>query len=649
MRKLCISDSIRLNNKNLLKISIDKIKTRASSSIIAEINGTILLITVVYSKSNEMNFFPLKIEYLEKFYANKKIPCNYYRREGRPSEREVMIARLIDRSIRPMFLEKINHEIQISITVLSINTKINPDLIAINGTAAALSLTQIPFEPIAAVKIIYDKKTFSNSSLRKKEIFDNNIIISGSKNKISMLEGHFEEINNNTLLNYIKRGSKEFKKIINFINKFKKKIYIQKNTNILKTKYLITAKKEKKKKIYKKKISTNVKKRKIFIINRIEKDLLREKIIKSNKRLDGRSFSHIRKILINLNFLKNIHGSAVFARGDTQAIVNLTLSGHRDAQLTDCVFYSHYKDSFILHYNFPSYAVNEMGNIRITKRREIGHANLAKKALLNILPVYEKFSYIIRIVSEITSSDGSSSMATVCGSSLALMNSGIPIRKHIAGIAMGLIKKNNINIILSDISGKEDSIGDMDFKITGTQNGLTALQMDTKINSIRIDIFKRILSQAKKNLKKILNTMKNSIKEPKRSLFKDMYKVKIFKIDKIKTKDIIGKNGVIIKKLINQHKCDIDLDNNGLIKISSFLLSNINFAVDEIKKITQNNIIANKVKIIKLTQFGALVSFFLKNKKLLNINIMNKHKQNNSQWIIKKNLNFDISTSKLIK
>ena len=674
-----IKKSVILSNKKELTVEIGKIAQKASSSVVIEIDGTVLLVTIVYSENNETDFLPLKVEYLERFYASGRIPCNYFKREGKPSEREILIARLVDRSIRPMFPKNFSYELQITITVMSINPEINPDTIAINGASIALAITGLPFKLVSATRVTYkNNNIIINPNTSELKSSDIDFIIAGNGSSISMLEGNFNEIDKNRLINIINYSKPELEKItkfiatikeeskiknIKYIDKFNTESYLSiKNKYATDLSYLYKKYNYNDESINKFKLSfinnylkdtdkdnLNIKKNMLLFLNLIERTILRKKIADENKRLDQRSFTDIRQIEINYNFLKRIHGSSVFTRGETQAISNITIGSYKDAQLIDCVFFSHYKNNFILHYNFPPYAVNEIGNINITKRREIGHGNLAKKALLPIIPSYDEYPFVIRIVSEITSSNGSSSMATVCASSLALSNAAVPIKSHVAGIAMGLIKEENKYIVLSDISGEEDFLGDMDFKLAGTIVGITALQMDIKIDGITTDIIEKILDQGMLGIKKILCIMNENIKNSNIEVNKNVPKIKTIKINKNKIKDLIGKNGLTIKSLIEKFKCDIDVSNDGLVRISSIVSQNIDVIINEIKNLTREIKIGMifEGKVIKLASFGAFINLFHKKDGLLHISKINKHKLNNPNWEIEEGSTLNVIISKI--
>lgn len=673
-----ISKEIIINNQKLI-IETGKIARNTASSILADMDGTTLLVSVVYQENEGKDFLPLKVEYFEKYYASGKIPCNYFKREGKPSEREILISRLIDRSIRPMFDKNTNYDIQITITVLSINPEINPDIIAIIATSAALSISGLPFTTIAAIKIGYKNGNFminpSPVDLKDSII---ETTIAGTNDKIIIIESNCNETQEDLFINCIEVGLSKINKIIDDINNFKENIKIIRvddKNNIYENLYdyinnnfkneiediIKTNKNKEKKAILTEEIIKKVKltytneyneKEKFLIfsiIDEIEKKILRENLIKNNNRKDSRSYTEIRKIIATTSFLKNTHGSSLFSRGDTQALVSVTLGTQKDTQLIDCVFHNNQKQEFILHYNFPPYAVNEIGNPGITKRREIGHGNLAKKALSPVLPQKEDFPYVIRIVSEITESNGSSSMATVCGGSLALMDAGIPIKSHVAGIAMGIIKEKDQYIILSDISEEEDHIGDMDLKVAGTVNGITAIQMDVKTQGLEIKIIKEALIQAKNGINYIINLMNQKINKPNVNLPKCMPKMTKIKINKNKIKDVIGKGGITIKSITEKYDCKIDINNEGIVTISSTSNEDIELIVNEITSITKDITIGSsfKGKVIKLAQFGAFINILPKRDGLLHISKINKYKLDNPNWEIEEGSIIDVIISKI--
>ncbi len=638
------NEKIKILNKYVY-IETGKIAKNTLSSIFIEENGTALLVTIVQKENCEGIFFPLKVDYFERYYASGKIPGGYSKREGRASDREVLISRLIDRSIRPMFPKDFQNEVHITVTVLSINKEVNPDILAIIGTSIALSISGLPFEPIAAIRIGYNNKFLIHPETSELNGSKLDLVVSGTKTKIVMIEANCKEISESLFFSALHECKTVFDEIINQINEFKNGIDIKKveyesylNTECLvniedlqkiKEIYTLNDEKEIKEKfeilkatVLGKQNNESINRKKISsYVQNIGKNELRNKILKSKKRLDNRNFEDIRNISIDINFLKNTHGSALFTRGETQAIVSTTLGIQKDAQSVDCVFYENQLFDFMLHYNFPSYAVNEIGGNNTIKRREIGHGNLAKKALENVIPDKETFPYVIRLVSEITESNGSSSMATICGGSLSLMATGVPIKQHVAGIAMGIILEENDIAILTDISGSEDDIGDMDFKISGTKDGITALQMDMKIPGIDLEIIEKIVKQAKDGIKQILQIMNSKINKPLDRLSTSVPKIRKIKIDKEQIKNIIGKNGVIIKSLVERYDCKIDINEEGIVLISSKYEDNINNVIEEIDYITKEIEIGAifKGKVIKLTQFGAFVNIKDKKDGLLHI------------------------------
>jgi polyribonucleotide nucleotidyltransferase len=642
----------------VLNLEIGKTARNTASSVLLDIDGTTVLVTIVYGSVCNNEFFPLKIDYSERFYSSGKIPCNYYRREGKPSEREILIARLIDRSIRPMFPKNLNIEIQISVTVLSINFNINPDIIAINGVSIALMLSELPFEIIACIRVCYRNGLFIINPLSEDMVdIEFEMIISGNNNKISMIEGSFKEISCDIIDNCFNFSLKNLSNLINLItnlninNITKNNKFYKNNDDLILDNKIIEDKLSlfyehneinfKSIKLYKEELCNQIVLQNNFVLKKdaenlifnIEKKILRDRILKFKFRIDNRSINDIRLINIENKILKNVHSSSLFTRGGTQSLAIVTLGTYKDAQNIDCVFFSNYKNNFILHYNFLPYAVNEIGNLNIVKRREIGHGNLAKNAIISVLPSYNDFPYTIRIVSEILESNGSSSMATICSSSLALMECGVPIKKHVAGVAMGLIKNKNTYdyVILTDISEEEDFIGDMDFKIAGTIDGITAIQMDLKIDGIELEIIRNVISDGFLAVKKIISIMNQSISRPSKNLPLKAPKIKILKIDKDKIKDIVGKNGIIIKELIEKYNCDININNEGIIKISSLSYSNIVLAVNEIKILIKDFKLGMilKGKIVKMVQFGCFVNLSNKIDGFLHISKINNFKIKN--------------------
>ncbi|WP_343154634.1 polyribonucleotide nucleotidyltransferase [Buchnera aphidicola (Pseudoregma panicola)] len=665
------------NNTVILETGI--IAKQATSAVVANIDDTIVLVTVVFNKKvkEENNFFPLKVDYQERTYAAGRIPGGFFRREGRPSENEILIARLIDRPIRPLFPEGLLNEIQIVATVISVNPQINPDIVAVIGTSAALNISGIPFfGPIGISRVGFiNKKYCLNPIVQDMKFSSLDLVVSGTKNAILMVEAESNMLTEKEILNAILFGHKNQKKLIKNISLFSKKVIKPK----IDCNFLLNKKKlfYKIKKFYKDKIVSsyltkfklereekiNILKNEIlnFIslkypkynkieiensINLVEKYIFRNIILNNFSRIDKRNFNEIRKIYIQTGTLPRVHGSSLFTRGQTQSLVSVTLGTSRDAQNLDELL-GDKTDNFLFHYNFPSYSVGEIGLYGSPKRREIGHGRLAKKSLIAAMPNTKEFPYTIRIVSEITESNGSSSMASVCGASLALMDAGVPIKFAIAGIAMGLIKRCNEYVILSDISGEEDRFGDMDFKVSGSFIGITSLQMDIKIEGITIEIIKVALEKAKLARLKILKIMSNHINAPKKEISIFAPRIHTIKIDPCKIKDVIGKGGSVIRMLTEETGTTIEIEDDGTVKISSSLKDQAKNAIKKIKKIT-SEIEVGKIysgKITKIVEFGAFVSIGSGKEGLVHISqISNKRISKVSNFL---NINQNVSVKVL--
>lgn len=629
--------------RNNIVLETGRIARQATSSIIASMDDTVVIISLVVSKQekSECDFFPLTVNYQERTYAAGRFPGGFFRRENRPNENEILISRLIDRPIRPLFYRNFSNEVQITATVVSVNPQINPDIITIIGTSAALSISGIPFlGPIGAARVgLIDNKYILNPTQDELINSTTDIVISSTNKAIIMLDlsanienenkildgiifGHNQQqiviekiqdlVDKSRINKWILNKKDENKDIKNKIkNEFKDKIFqvyskmdkLKRNETINEIKsniineFLITEKNTNKNEI-------------INILQDIEKETLRSLIIDKNIRLDGRKYDEIRIPEIVLGILPRTHGSVLFTRGDTQALVTVTLGTERDAQNIDELI-GERVDRFLLHYNFPPYCTGEIGIIGFPKRREIGHGKLAKKGIITVIPNEKEFPYTIRVVSEITESNGSSSMASVCGASLALMDAGVPIKSAIAGISMGLIKKNSNFAILSDILGEEDHIGDMDFKITGNRNGISAVQMDIKsINSVDFNILDMLLKQSKKSREDILDFMDNAIKYPRLELSKFAPKIHTIKINPNKIRDVIGKGGIVIKSLTEKTNTKIDIENDGTIKIASLDNKKAYQAICKIQEIV-SEIEINKIykgTVTRIMHFGIFVN-----------------------------------------
>ncbi|VFP85980.1 Polyribonucleotide nucleotidyltransferase [Buchnera aphidicola (Cinara pseudotaxifoliae)] len=630
--------------KHSVSLETGMIARQATASVLASMDDTTALITVVSSTTPVLSgqkFFPLIVNYQERTYAAGRIPGGFFRREGRPSENEILISRLIDRPIRPLFPKEFLNEVQIIVTVISVNPQINPDIISIIGVSAALCISGLPFSgPIGAARVgLIDNEYILNPSV---EIIKNScldLIVSGTKKTILMVEAEANILSEENILQAILFGHEKQKLLIDNIFTFSKKANKFPNVNFTenasdRTLYNLIAKKfskdiESAYRVFIKQdrlSKLNDIKQKIIIdllsednsltnlkieenIYALERNIVRQRILKDNVRIDSRMNDIIRPIDVRTGVLPRVHGSALFTRGETQALVSATLGTSRDAQNLDDLLGDR-TDNFIFHYNFPPYSVGEIGIVGSPKRREIGHGKLAKRSFVAVMPNIEEFPYTIRLVSEITESNGSSSMASVCGASLALMDAGVPIKSAIAGIAMGLIKEKNTYVILSDILGDEDYLGDMDFKVAGSRIGITALQMDIKISGITSDIIKDALYQAKFARLKILDIMEATLEIPRSDISKFAPRIYTMKINPEKIKNVIGKGGSTIRMLTEETGTVIEIKDDGIVKISATVGEKAKHAIRRIKEITED-IIIGKVysgKVTRILDFGAFVS-----------------------------------------
>ena len=641
-----IKKEIQWGGKKLV-LETGRIARQASGAVLATYGETTILCTVVASKESreDVDFLPLTVSYQEKTFAAGKIPGGFFKREARPSDKETLISRLIDRPIRPLFPENYFNETQIICTLLNLDQDTSPDIVAFVGAAAALALSGAPIKStVAAAKVGYiDKKFVLNPSNSQLENSDLNLIVAGTKDGVLMVESEVKELSEKTMLDAVMFAHKEFQDVIKFIETFAKgkKIpeikykdeNVDKNLkdlfNNIEKKYkdkFVKAYKEKDKSIRSDTLS-EIRKNIIdeFVIEdneeitenlvssatkKVEKELVRSSILKTGKRIDERDTKTVRPIKAEVGVLSRVHGSSLFTRGETQALVVTTLGTGLDEQIIDDLE-GEYKERFMLHYNFPPYSVGEASMLRGPGRREIGHGKLAWRAIKPLMPIKDKFPYTIRVVSEITESNGSSSMATVCGTSLSLMDAGVPLEKPIAGIAMGLIKEKEDYAILSDILGDEDHLGDMDFKVAGTKDGITALQMDIKITSITKEIMEKALAQALDGRIKILSEMDKAITSSRKELNSNAPQIEVIKIDPSKIKDVIGSGGKVIKSITEETGAKIDIEDDGTIKIASSDAEGGKLALEKIENITAepelNEIYTGTV--VKIMDFGAFVNF----------------------------------------
>ena len=634
-----ISKSVKIGN-NTLTIDTGKLARQANGAVTVRYGDTMVLVTAVASEEEreDIDFFPLSVEYREKTYAAGKIPGGFFKREGRPSEKEILSARLIDRPIRPLFPEKFNSEIQIIATIISMDKENDADVLAAVGASAALCISDIPFEgPIASVRVgKMDGQFVINPTFSEVTKCSLEFIVAGSEDSIVMVEGEAKEISETEMIEAIKIAHEDIKKIIGLqkeliseVAKEKReitevvlpdniesrieKLAIAKLHDVL----LIKEKKERRKAISNIKVEVQEQlaedypgNEKIIdeLLYNLEKKETRSMMLKSGIRLDGRKAEGIRDITCEIGYLPRSHGSAVFTRGQTQSLGVTTLGTRIDEQRIDALEGESYKN-YMLHYNFPPFSTGEVKMMRGTSRREIGHGNLAERAFKPVLPQDNLFPYTIRIVSDILESNGSSSMATICSASLSLMDAGVPIKSSVAGIAMGLIKEENDLMILSDILGDEDHLGDMDFKVAGTREGITAIQMDIKIKGISFEIMESALERAKTGRIHILDIMDNTINKAREDLSKYAPRIQTIKVPMDKIGIVIGPSGKTIKKIIEDTGVSIDIEDDGTTNIASSDMEALKKAMNMVNALVKNPEIGEyyRGKVKKVTNFGAFV------------------------------------------
>ena len=636
-----ISKEIIINDQKIV-LETGKIARQANGSVLVSCEGTTILATVAGRKEakEDQSFFPLSVNYQEKTYAAGKIPGGFFKREGRPSEKETLISRLIDRPLRPSFPDDFLNEIQVILTVVSLNPEIQTDILSMIGASAAISISDIPFNgPIGGARVGYiDNKFVINPTVSQMENSKLDLIVAGSNEAILMVESEVDILSEEIMLDAVMAGHDAIKETIKGIDGLVKEAgkekWIIETTKVdedlkkivndfaydrIKTAYQTADKVDRQSQLEQIKndaIENIVEGSEKYetsdvlsLIKKIEKEIVRSKILNGEPRIDGRDTETVRDINIELGLLERAHGSALFTRGETQAIVATTLGTERSSQIIDALE-GEYKDKFMLHYNFPPYSVGETGFIGSPKRREIGHGKLARRSLEAVLPEMDKFPYAIRLVSEITESNGSSSMATVCGSSLSLMHAGIPIKSHVAGIAMGLVKDGDQFKVLTDILGDEDHLGDMDFKVAGTSEGITALQMDIKIDGITKSIMEDALEQAKKARLHILDIMNESISKPSNDYSPYAPSIITITVAKDKIRDVIGKGGATIRSLTEVTGAQIDINDDGIVTIASVDQSSGQMAKDKIELLTAD-VEKNKIyegRVSKIMDFGAFVT-----------------------------------------
>ena len=625
-----------------LKLETGKIARQADSTVIATYGGTTVMCNVVAAKeaNPDMDFFPLTVNYQEKYYSVGKIPGGFFKREARPTEKETLVSRLIDRPVRPLFHKDFKNETQVTCTVLSHDQENDSDVVAMVAASAALTLSGLPFlGPLGAIKIGFiddefvvnpSKSQLSNSKLE--------LVLAGTKEGVLMIESEAHELSEKQMLDAVVLGQENYKTVIEAIISLAKKAakepweLKEKDEEIknLPSKinedfgkefidaYKITEKQKRSERLSSLRNEISEK----FVsetlspvlvsdaIKNVEKDIVRGELINTGNRIDGRDTKTVRPIVCETGVLERTHGSALFTRGETQALVVSTLGTGQDEQRIDAID-GEYTENFMLHYNFPPYSVGEVGRIGSTSRREIGHGKLAWRAIHPMLPSKEKFPYTYRVVSEITESNGSSSMATVCGTSMSLMDAGVPLERPVAGIAMGLIKENDKYVILSDILGDEDHLGDMDFKVAGTSEGITSLQMDIKITSITAEIMEEALAQAKDGRFHILGEMAKAIDKPNQSISQYAPTITNLQINKDKIREVIGKGGAVIREISETTGAKIEINDEGLVSIAAVDQKSGNDALEWIKGIVEEPEIGKIYdgKVIKIMDFGAFVNF----------------------------------------
>jgi polyribonucleotide nucleotidyltransferase len=629
--------------RHTLTLETGEIARQAHGAVVVNMDDTVVLVTVVGRKDVKpgQDFFPLTVDYQERTYAAGKIPGGFFKREGRPSEKEVLTSRLIDRPIRPLFPEGFYNEIQVIATVVSSNSEVDSDIPAMIGASAALAISGIPFDgPIGAARVGYlNGEYVLNPTATELKTSQLNLVVAGTSQAVLMVESEAMELAEDVMLGAVVYGHQQMQSVINAINELADEVGkplwdlapSQKDTVLvdrisalaeseLRQAYGLRQKQARTEKI-------DAARAKVLaevvpegsgtehvnlvksIFSDIEAKIVRTQILNGEPRIDGRDTRTVRPITIRAGVLPRAHGSALFTRGETQALAVATLGTARDEQIIDALM-GEYTERFMLHYNFPPYSTGETGRVGTPKRREVGHGRLAKRALLAVLPAPEEFSYSMRVVSEITESNGSSSMASVCGGCLALMDAGVPLKAHVAGIAMGLIKDGNRFAVLTDILGDEDHLGDMDFKVAGTENGVTALQMDIKIQGITKEIMNVALKQAREGRMHILGIMRETLSSARSELSAYAPRMITIKIKPEKIRDVIGKGGAVIRAITEETGTTIDINDDGTVTIACVSSEGGEAAKRRIEEITAEVEVGRIYDgtVLKLLDFGAIVS-----------------------------------------
>jgi len=652
-------------------IETGRVARQANGSVVVTMGGTVVLVTAVGRREANagQSFFPLTVNYQERFYAAGRIPGGFFKREGRPTEKETLTCRLIDRPIRPLFPKGFMNEVQIVATLMSSDTEVDGDIPALIGTSAALALSGIPFNgPIGAARVGYIGGQYvlnPTASQLKESALD--LVVAGTESAVLMVESEANLLSEDVMLGAVTFGHQASGAVVRAVRELAEEAgaevwdwqaatsdeslagrVAEMATAGLKEAYAIADKLQRRDAV------AEVKKSVLESLcaaddagapaesdvsdafKVVEKSLVRERILSGEPRIDGRDLATVRPITVECGMMPRTHGSALFTRGETQAIVVTTLGTGRDAQIIDAVT-GEYKDPFMLHYNFPPYCVGETGFMSGPKRREIGHGRLARRGVTAVLPTMEQFPYVIRVVSEITESNGSSSMASVCGTSLSLMDAGVPVKAPVAGIAMGLIKEGDRFAVLSDILGDEDHLGDMDFKVAGTQDGITALQMDIKIEGITEEIMRIALAQAREGRNFILGEMNKVLAESRREMSEFAPRLMTLKVHPDKIRDVIGKGGVTIRSITEETGCTIDIADDGTVTIASVNKEAADEARKRIEQITAD-IEPGQVfegKVIKIMNFGAFVSLTPGRDGLVHISQLSNERVENVTDVVK--------------
>ena len=657
-----------------VKIETNKIARQATSAVMVSIGDLVVLTTVVAKKEADpaKSFFPLAVFYQEKFYATGRIPGGIFKREARPTERETLTSRLIDRPIRPMFPDNFKNEVQIFCTVMSSDKKQNPDIAAMIGASAALSISGVPFDgPMGAARVGFiDGEYVLNPSFEELNDSYLDMVVAGTDEAVLMVESEAKELNEDLMLGAVLFGHQEMKAVINACNKLKGMVgneqwVVEEDENTAKYYSDVESK-------YKDQITEAFKisnksdrnealgviKNQIIEDNadidelelgkvlssfkELEKNIVRGNILNNMPRIDGRDLDTVRPVFVETDVLPSAHGSALFTRGETQAIVVATLGSSRDAQRIESIE-GESSDNFMLHYNFPAYSVGEIGMPMGPKRREIGHGNLAKRAIKAVLPDVDDFGYTMRVVSEITESNGSSSMASVCGTSLSLMDAGVPLSSPVAGIAMGLIKEGDDFAVLTDILGDEDHLGDMDFKVAGTETGITALQMDIKIKGINESIMETALVKAKNARNHILGIM-NEVLSSAKDLSENAPAMKTFMVNKDKIKEIIGKGGAVIKGMQEKTGATVDVNDDGVVSVFGQNQSSMKECLAIIEEILEEPELDKvyKGKVVKIVEFGAFVNILPGKDGLLHISEISNERTENVSDVLEEDQEIEV-------